>query len=100
MNATITELKNLWARVLTKMKDIVNDDNIYTTFFADSTIYKIEGNRLTIAVNSNFAQSIIEKKYGTQLAMVVSEVTESNFIIDYITTDSIKEEDVLSLIHI
>lgn len=94
MNTTITELKNLWARVLTKMKDIVNDDNIYNTFFADSTIYKIEGNKLTIAVNSNFAQSIIEKKYGTQLAMVVSEVTESNFIIDYITTDSIKEEAV------
>ena len=37
---TISTLKELWDRTLQKVKVKLNDDNIYSTFFADTYIHK------------------------------------------------------------
>ncbi len=90
MTITITELKTLWDRVLNKMKESLNDDMIFETFFKDSSIYKIEGSRMTILVGSEFSRSIIEKKYLSDLQEIVLQVTETNFALDLVVESEIK----------
>lgn len=98
MPTTITELKTLWERVLRKVKIAINDETIYNTFFQDSSIYKIEGREMTISVTTDFACSLIEKKYMLVLDRAVSDVTESNFDIKLIAESKLKNTlaDVVS----
>lgn len=93
MATTITELKNLWDRILEKVKDIIADDIIFSSFFEDSSIYKIEGNKMTISVGSEFSLSIIERKYKDTLTNVIAEVTETNFIVDLIIKSNIVSQE-------
>ena len=88
---TISTLKDIWERTLKKFQSKINDDNIFNAFFADSYIYKYEGNKVTVAVSSAFAKSIITKSYLNLLSDTLSEVSETNLIIELILADEIKE---------
>lgn len=94
MTTTISELKALWDRVLERMRDAINDDMIYESFIADSSIYKIEGNQMTIVVGSEFALSIIERNYKNALNEAVREVTESNFVLDLVVKSEVANQMV------
>ena len=89
MATTITERKTLWNdvwdRVLDKMRDSINDKAIYDSFFADTSIYNIDGNHMTIVVSTDFARSIIEKNYRAELLNTVTEVTETSFVLEFIS---------------
>ncbi|MCH5172166.1 MAG: chromosomal replication initiator protein DnaA [Erysipelotrichales bacterium] len=94
MTTTISELKTLWDRVLAKLRDSINDNIIFDSFIADSSIHKIEGNQMTIVVCSDFARSIIEKNYHADLLNAVSEVTETNFVLDLILKQEVSSQIV------
>ncbi len=90
---TISTLKELWDRTLQKVKVKLNDDNIYSTFFADTYIHKYEGNKVTVAVSSAFAKALIEKSYMSLLMDTLSEVSETNLLIELVLADDIKKDN-------
>lgn len=90
---TISTLKELWDRTLQKVKVKLNDDNIYSTFFADTYIHKYEGNKVTVAVSSAFAKALIEKSYMSLLMDTLSEVSETNLVIELVLADDIKKDN-------
>lgn len=85
---TVSEINNLWTRVLERLSEII-DKHIFESFFNDSSIYRLAGDEMTIAVNSDFAASIISSKYIDQVSSTINDVTESNFKIEIISKTKI-----------
>lgn len=92
MKLSVSEIAQLWQRILEKVKFRLNDRNIYDNFFDGSYIYDIQNNKIIVVVNSSLAAELINKKYLDFLHDIILEVTESNFEINILTQDSIKNE--------
>lgn len=95
MNLSVSEIAQLWQRVLEKVKIRLNDRNIYDNFFEGSYIFDIQNNKIIVVVNSSLAAELINKKYLDFLHDIVLEVTESNFEINLLTQDAIKKDKTI-----
>jgi chromosomal replication initiator protein len=76
---SITELSNIWSRVLTKLKDEINNNHIFDVFFKDSYIYTINQGKMYIVVTSGLAVNLIETKYHDMLDSIVKDVTQTDY---------------------
>lgn len=76
---SITELSNIWSRVLTKLKDEINNNHIFDVFFKDSYIYTINQGKMYIVVTSGLAVNLIETKYRDMLDSIVKDVTQTDY---------------------
>ncbi len=95
MKLSVSEIAQLWQRVLEKVKLRLNDRNIYDNFFDGSYIFDIQNNKIIVVVNSSLAAELINKKYMDFLHDIVLEVTESNFEINLLTQDEIKKDKAI-----
>lgn len=89
---TVSEIASLWARVLEKAKEMLNDKNVFEAFFASSYIDRFEGSTAYVVVNSGLARQLLEAKYMRLLNDAVLTATGTNFDLKLITEDEIKEE--------
>ena len=69
MELTISELTALWDRTLSKIKTKLADNIVYDSFFAESYIHSIEGNKIIVVVNSGLAATII--KINTSISLIL-----------------------------
>ncbi len=76
---TLSEIAQLWDRVLERLQTKINDRHIFDSFFADTYIHGIDANEIKVVVNSGLASNLLSTKYIDVLAMTVAEVTQTNF---------------------
>lgn len=76
---TLSEIAQLWDRVLERLQTKINDRHIFDSFFADTYIHAIDANEIKVVVNSGLASNLLSTKYMDVLAMTVAEVTQTNF---------------------
>ena len=76
---TLSEIAQLWDRVLERLQTKINDRHIFDSFFADTYIHAIDVNEIKVVVNSGLASNLLSTKYMDVLAMTVAEVTQTNF---------------------
>lgn len=95
---SVSEIAQLWERVLQKVKERLDDRNIYDSFFDGSYIHEIKDNNIVVVVNSSLAAQLIATKYLELLTDIVLETTESNFKLTFIEKDQIKETNKSSYI--
>ena len=76
---TLSEIAQLWDRVLERLQTKINDRHIFDSFFADTYIHSIDTNEIKVVVNSGLASNLLSTKYIDVLAMTVAEVTQTNF---------------------
>lgn len=88
---SISENTRLWDRVLENLKARLDDRNIYDSFFDGSYIYDIQGNVMTVVVNSFLAASLISTKYNELLSEIVLEVAETNFKLVFLEPGEVKK---------
>ena len=55
MVETVSEIASLWGRILQKVKEKLNDPNIFDAFFAASYVDHMEGSTLVVVVNTGLA---------------------------------------------
>ena len=60
---------------------------------AGVTVDIAEGNKVTVAVSSAFAKALIEKSYMSLLMDTLSEVSETNLVIELVLADDIKKDN-------
>ena len=92
MLGSISEITQLWSRVLKKIEERLGEKQIFDSFFAGSYIYDMSGSTLVIAVNSKVAATLLETRYKQLLEECVREVTESNFDFTFILEADIKNK--------
>ena len=76
---TLSEIAQLWDRVLDRLQTKINDRHIFDSFFSDTYIHAIDTNEIKVVVNSGLASNLLSTKYLDVLAMTVAEITQTNF---------------------
>jgi len=84
MRPTISEITQLWERILQRLKTKINERHIYDSFFAESYLHGIDANTMVVVVNSGLAATLLATKYLDLIASVVREVTESEFSLKFV----------------
>ena len=78
---TITEITELWSKVLSSLSKEINKQ-IFDTFFKDLKVEGVEGNKFYIQCDSKLTKSVLDAKYIATLTKKVNELTDSTFEIE------------------
>lgn len=89
---TLSEITQLWDKSLLKIKEVIDEDRIFSSFFEDSYILKIEGDTITVVVNSLLAAQLLSTKYLSIVSDAVSELTETNFKFNFIEQSEVEKQ--------
>lgn len=95
MNNNISEITQMWDRILLRIKEELNNNQVFDAYLADSYIDSIQGNTMIVVVNSPVAVIFCNDLYKELINKVVSEATESNFKLEFTTADKVKEKDAV-----
>lgn len=90
MIRSISEITQLWDRVLSVIETRLNDRAIFSSFFDGSYIHEIKDNSLVIVANSQLGANLLNTKYRDLIQEAVSDVTESNFDLVFVTQEAVK----------
>ena len=74
-----SKLNNIWEEVLLSLKNKLQDNNIFNTFFQDSKLYEVKDDTAYISVKTKFAKELLESRYLTIIEMTLEEVCKSNY---------------------
>ena len=95
MNNSISEITQLWDRILPRIKEELNNNMVFDAFFTDSYIDSIQGNEILVVVSTLTAANVLSDNYKELINKVISDATESNFSAKFITADQVKEKNAL-----
>ena len=84
---SISEITKIWDKALIKINKSLNDANLFNSFFEGSYIYEIKGDTIVVAANSSLAAVLMGSKYHAIIQEAISEVTESNFNLEFLGPD-------------
>ena len=79
MERTLSQLSNLWSKVLLEIKEQLNEKTIYDSFFSNSYISTIENKTIYVVTNSGLAAQVITMRYLDLVNAVVEKITQTNF---------------------
>ncbi len=89
MVRSVSEITQMWDRVLAKIQDRITDRHVYVAFFVDTYVHSIDNNIITVIANSELAKSMLGANYSDLVREVVNEVTESDYIVSFIVRSEI-----------
>ncbi len=92
MISSISEITRLWDKALSKIEQRLGEKQLFDAFFAGSYINEIKGDTIVVVVNSALGVSLMKGKYYDIISEVVSELTESNFKLDFIQESEISNQ--------
>lgn len=90
MAETVSEIAQLWNRALAKIKSKINDQRIFDSFLSESYIDSINGNLMTVVVNSGLAATICDSTYRETISSCVEETTGTVFEIKFVQESEVK----------
>lgn len=84
-NTTITEIINLWDKVLSIVSEQF-DKQLYDAFFKNTKIDSINGDKINVLCDSELTKTVLEEKYLPFLESTVNKITGSNYHIAFYTS--------------
>ena len=93
MRNTVSEIAMIWQKTLKIVDKHLNDRDMFDNFFANSYIYDIRGNTVTVVVASATAERLLSSKYIEVIKDAISEVTDSNYDLVFIQQGSITKSN-------
>ena len=79
MNSSISEMARIWQKTLKIIDERLQERQIFDSFFANTYIYDIKGDTITVIVGSSSAAVLLSSKYIEIIKEAVGEVTEFNY---------------------
>lgn len=75
----LSKLGLIWDEVLASLKNKLQDNNIFNTFFQDSKLYDLKEDTAYISVKTKFAKELLESRYLTIIEMTLEEISRNNY---------------------
>ena len=75
----LSKLSTVWSEVLQIVKDQLNDNKVFETFFQNSKLYKVDGDTAYISVQTKFAKELLGERYLPVIEKALEEVTTYNY---------------------
>lgn len=91
MSQTVSEIAQLWDHILLKIRDRLNDQRVYDSFFDKTYIDSLDGSTMIVVANSSLAPLIINSKYLDLVTRCVQDVTGTNFTLKFVDKAGAKE---------
>lgn len=91
MFKSISEITQLWDRVLAKIEKKLDDPMTFSSFFDSSYISEIKGDTIVVIANSSLAATLFRTKYSDLINEAINDVTETNFKVEFIGPYDIQE---------
>lgn len=80
----------LWTNFLTQVKDELSG-LAYDTWFKDTSLYKLDNGKAIIIVPMQIHKKHLADKYSTLIVDKLNNITGTNFELDFILSDEVKE---------
>ena len=96
MNNSVSEIARIWQQTLKIVDKYLNDRQMFDSFFANSYIYDINGNTVTVVVNSVTAERLLSSRYIDLIKEALSEVTDNNYDLVFTQQSSITRNNLSS----
>ena len=90
MISSISEITQLWDRVLHRIEQQLGEKQLFDSFFSGSYIYEIRDNTIIVVASTKLAATLIKSKYYDLVTGAVNEITQSNFKVDVILESDIE----------
>ncbi len=93
---TLSQKEQIWKQILSRIKTKIgnSDPYLFQSFYEGTSIYSIENEVINILVSSLLSKSYFSKDGYKLLLDVVQETLESNYKLNFITKDEIKNLNV------
>ena len=78
MNNSISEMARIWQQTLNLVDEKLQERQIFDTFFADTYIYNIQGDTVTVVAKDLTSQRLLSSKYIEVIKEAYNEVTDDN----------------------
>lgn len=93
MALTLEQKSTIWNSVLEKIKNNITDRHLYDSFFLETKIYKIDGNKMIISTGSKLSCQFLSSNdhYLEIVKTCLKEVTQTEYELSFISKDDIKE---------
>lgn len=99
MLGSISEITQLWGRVLKRIEEKLGEKQIFDSFFAGSYIYEMNGSTLVVVVNSKVAATLLDTRYRPLLEDAVKEITESRFDFKFVLESDVQSKKVEQIVN-
>ena len=91
MISSISEITQLWDRVLHRIEQQLGEKQLFDSFFSGSYIYEIRDNTIIVVASTKLAATLIKSKYYDLVTGAVNEITQSNFKVEVILESDVAE---------
>lgn len=75
----LSKLSTIWEQVLQIVKDQLQDNKVFDTFFQNSKLYKVEGDTAYICVKTKFAKELLSERYLPLIENALENATDYNY---------------------
>jgi len=75
----LSKLSTVWGEVLQIVKDQLNDNKVFETFFQNSKLYKVDGDTAYISVQTKFAKELLGERYLPMIEKALEDITTYNY---------------------
>ena len=90
MVTTVSESTRLWEKALQKINEKLDDKKTYDEFFADSYIYDINGDVITIVTRSKVAKVLLVGQYFNLITSVVNDLTNDTYKLNFLSPEDLE----------
>lgn len=88
---TLSEIAQIWERVLDRIGQKINDRHIFDSFFADSYIHTVQNDEIVVVANSGLASNLLSTRYADMIGQAVLDVTQTNFKLKFLQKDQLEK---------
>ena len=90
MVTTVSESTRLWEKALKKINEKLDDKKTFDEFFADSYIYDINGNVITVITRSKVAKVLLAGQYFNLVSSVVNDLTNDTYKLNFLSPEDLE----------
>ena len=92
MATSVSEMARIWDKTLKKISEKLNEKKTFDAFFADSYIYEINGNRVTVIAKDLVAKTVLSGQYYKLISSILNDVTEDEYELEFLMQDEVKAQ--------
>ena len=84
--------KSIWNAALGLIQPKINDNQVFSNFFFETNIVKMDKDLITVSAPNSFAAQILTRKYLELITECLYQVTSSNFRVEIIDINQFEEK--------
>ena len=87
MTKSISEITQLWGKVLKKIEQKLNDAALFSSFFAESYVHEVRDGALVVIAPGSLAAQVLKTRYYDLFIETISEVSDTSYSLLFLSPD-------------